>query len=152
MGFIRRALLLAVALSLLAGCGGGGSAKPLSKTEYQKAVKSIVASFSFQSVTGSSSKKLADGQQAIRGVADRLDRLRPPQEVAAAHRDLVAGLRQFADDLGTLDARVREAKKSKNPYAVLGVLARLKSFQTLERAQKEFQAKGYKLGLSGNTG
>lgn len=159
-GVARKLTLLAAGAAALAlavaGCGGGGGGgpkgPPLTKDAYQAKIQEIAKQIGSKlgsavgGATGSSKNDLAGAQKAIRAFANELAKVNPPGEVKSAHDGFVQGMREFADDLGGLDEKL---KNIKDPGEAFGALFGLKSFQTLLKAQAEFKAKGYDLNLNG---
>lgn len=148
----RRLGILAAALALLllaAGCGGGGGER-LSKADYEAKIIAVGKDVgerlgpALEGTEKNSKESLEKGTEAIRELADELEKVNPPEEIADAHEDLVGGLRQLADDLIEL---VDKLEKTKDPTEAFGLLLGMKSFQTLLRVQQEFKKKGYKLDL-----
>jgi len=104
--------LVAAALGL-AGCGGGGG--QLTKSEYQEKLQSggTRLTTAVQQLTRATSKdeferNVGEVQQALDSVADSLDGLTPPSDVAGANDRLVHGLRGLANDFGQVKAAADE--------------------------------------------
>jgi len=157
---VKRLAIAAVAILAVAaaGCGGGGG-EPLSKADYEQQLNEIGTSLD------SSSQALGDAFQAedvdkaaeqigtmqadIRKLADQLDDITPPEDVADPHQDLIDGLRGMADDFDEF----RDAVESKS---VAKMTAFAQSFTSSESSQKineaieELKKKGY--DLEGNSG
>jgi soluble cytochrome b562 len=146
-----------------AGCGGGGgksggggSAKPLSKSDYAARVRKdgqdISNVFKPLSQPPSSLKQLADsikkGEDKLRSVADDLDSVTPPKEVAADNDALVAGLRKLADELEP----IRQGAAENNVKKVQKAVNEIQTTHALEDAQKataDMKKKGYDIGELG---
>jgi len=75
-------------------------------------------------------------------LADTVEGLRPPQEVEDVHAQLVAGIRESANELREL-AEVVEESQTLNPIDVIVKLSELKESKALEEAAREFRARGY---------
>jgi hypothetical protein len=146
-------LALAALVVALGGCGGGDR---LSKTEYQQKLKDAgvelaAASKSLsQATTGPDyATGVQDAQDGMRKVADDLDGISPPEDVAAANDRLVDALRGLADEFDN----VKEAA-AKGAKAARAAGARLASSQASEEARDavlEIQRRGYDVGLLSST-
>ena len=104
--------LVAAALGL-AGCGGGGG--QLTKSEYQEKLQSggTRLTTAVQQLTRATSKdeferNVGEVQHALDSVADSLDGVTPPSDVAGANDRLVHGLRGLANDFGQVKAAADE--------------------------------------------
>jgi hypothetical protein len=166
-GAKRVAALLAPAVGavVLAGCGGGGttttsgattaaatttaaSSTPLAKTDYVKRMKTIGRSLSTSLNTlgsaktaASAAKALASVQTDLRAAADRLAALSPPDAISAEHAQLVKAVRDFADELGPVIAKLRKGKMS-----ALSTVPTLKGLTEIQTASTAITSKGYKIG------
>lgn len=87
---LRGAPFLIGVVLALAGCGGDDEAR-LSKRDYERAVRTLVAG----------AREAGGTPKALRAAGRRLDELAPPAEVAGPHRDLVAAF----DAIATADER-----------------------------------------------
>ncbi|HXF97983.1 MAG TPA: hypothetical protein VNJ46_05150 [Gaiellaceae bacterium] len=143
----RAAVLALLAALALAGCGGEGR---LSKEEYEAKVRAVYAEVqaAFQRTNaagGELGERLADAQAALRGAAEELEGVPPPEEVEEEHEEIVEGLRGYADDLDP----VREAAERGDRAAVDAFNAAIASNESVERiaeAAEEMKVKGYDLG------
>ena len=107
----RRAILLGL-IVLLAGACGSDSNKPLSKEEYGAEVGSVLRPLQNKILPGVIATSPAEGTRAVerlrdaehmcREGGDKLAGLRPPDDAAAAHNQLVDGLRRLADEVGRM--------------------------------------------------
>jgi hypothetical protein len=159
---MRRAALLLTVL-LLAACGGGGGGgdtrasqpvgPPLTKAQYESQLQAIGKDISSRlgstlSSTKKNSKKAVDqGVRGLRRFADELAKINPPPEIAQLHRDLIAGTREFADELPDLIARL---DKTNEASEALTIVFSSKSFQKLAKVQQELKKRGYKFDLAGS--
>jgi hypothetical protein len=152
---VKRLAIAAVAVLALAaaGCGGGGG-EPLSKADYEQQLTEIGTSldqssqalgdaFQAQDIS-KAGDQIAAMQTDIRKLADQLDDITPPEDVADPHQDLIDGLRGMADDFDEF----RDAVESKS---VAKMTAFAQSFTSSESSQKineaiaELKKKGYDL-------
>ena len=152
-----RGVALAVAAAgLLAGaaaCGGGSG--PLSKSEYEaklaslaQGVSSDVSGFAtFDPVElGSAPEFLNRVAGTLERFATRLGTVRPPPDVAALHRRLIAGARSAATEIRTLATRVDRAPRAEARRLLAQFTPdRLDGFRRLERAADALAAKGYRI-------
>jgi len=161
---VRRILLLvALAVSVgLAGCGGGGgggggsgaaptSGPPLTKAQYQAALKKIAADVSKSLSRTSSSKQVTKADvdrfvKAIRSFAQRIEAINPPQEVKALHVRLIGAMNDLADEFPKI---ADQLKRAKDATAAIAALFGAQAVQELAKLQQDFKAKGYTLNLSG---
>ena len=160
-GSLALGLACAVALGTLAGCGGG-QADRLTKQEYLKEIKAIGTDLngSFEKTIDadfdtSDLRAVADYTDQAAGLferlADRVDRLQPPEDVQATQDKLVGGLRTFASFFRDVADKVRTApaaevqdfasKLSDDPTKLPGA-------KSIQAAIAEFKAKGYEIGPS----
>jgi hypothetical protein len=88
-------------------------------------------------------------QGSMRNAAAQLDRVRPPAEVARAHADYIVFVRAMADGLQPIIERLQAGdqqgaqKLMDNSITLVDNDAKLRG----ARARKEFQEKGYELGM-----
>jgi soluble cytochrome b562 len=144
-------LVLAGASALLAGCGGGGGGtEPLTKAEYQTQMQTIgdkLGSSLGSLGTATSADKavtaLEKVQTDLRASADDMDEISPPEAVETEHDDLVAGVRQFADELDPIIERLEKG----NLQALASVTA-AKGLTAIQNAAEAISKKGYKIGSS----
>jgi hypothetical protein len=125
------ALLLLSAL-VLPACGG--SAEPLTRDEYSGKLIAVMRGLDWSA--GSDVQGLDDLAERYEDAADELASVRPPDEAAASHARLVAGMRAYGAKLADLERTVRSGK-----------LARMAEYQALStgvvRALNELAAMGY---------
>ena len=82
-----RLLILAALALLVAGCGGSDEQPARSKSDYERAVRAVVAE----------AHDAGGTPAALRAAGEELRDLEPPAEVAGPHRDLVASFEAVAD-------------------------------------------------------
>jgi hypothetical protein len=141
-------LLLAAALAL-PGRGGGGPAQ-LSKSEYEREVRSAYADVqsAFSAArpgAGDLAPRLADAATTLRVAAASLASIRPPGDVAQEHARLVAGLDAYAIDVNRLRAAVAKGDEQ----ALVAFNARIPTSEPIElmaEAAEAMKFKGYDLG------
>ena len=155
---MRRLIIILAAGSLvLAGCGGGGgskssSSKPLTKVEYQAKLGQIAKDVGAQLQKSASKSKsptkqdLAEAKKAVNTFVGELEQVNPPDEVAQAHKDLIAAMRRLGNDVEGIFKKVAAAK---TPSEGISALFGAPAIQALLKAQQEFKAKGYDLNLNG---
>jgi hypothetical protein len=151
MNRVTALLALVAATGLLAaGCGGGGGPEPLSKADYQKQMQAIGTTLgtSLNSLgTATSAPKAATAlkkvQTDLRGAADKMDAITPPDAVEADHDKLVAGVREFADELESIIGRLE-----KGNLQALASVTSVKALTTIQNAADAIDKKGFKIGAS----
>jgi hypothetical protein len=141
-------LALAVVAVLVAGCGG----ERLSKVEYQQKLKEAGVELSNASKTlsrattgpqyASGAEQVEDG---LRNVADDLDGVDPPEDVAPANGRLVDAFRGLADEFDSV--KTAAANGPKAARAAGARLARSQASADARRAVLEIQRRGYDVGL-----
>jgi len=150
---VRRAVVLAVALGLVAaGCGGGGSndeaGKPLTKAQYQAKLQQLsneVGAELRRSVGASTTLKKGDVpklQQSLRSFSNKIEALNPPTAVADLNTRLAAAMRGLADGLPSLATTL---EKVNDPSAAIAALFGAKPIQELIQLQQAFKDKGYNI-------
>jgi cytochrome c556 len=154
MSRARLPLLAVAALTLaLGGCGGGGR---LSKADYQQKLKSAGRELSQASAKLAQARTgpefvtgVEEVQQAMRDVADDLDGVDPPKDVASANDRLVRALRALADRFDQVkEAAKGGAKKARDAGARL---AQSKASEEARQAVLYIERLGYAVGLLGGT-
>jgi hypothetical protein len=151
-----RLLLAALAAVVLiaAGCGGSDT---LSKSDYQKQFNAAAAKFTTRAKAlknpadnAPASERAAAGDKAaaaIGDLADDLEGLHPPAEVAQAHKDLTAAFRE-SSDLTKQAAQKLRAGDEKGLQKVADKLrADSPKQKQAAKAIQTLKAKGYKLDL-----
>lgn len=145
-----RSLLLAFSTLvslLLAGCGGDGR---LSKAEYEETVRSAYGEVqrAFQETNVEITElaaRVEAAQDQLREAASTLEGVEPPTEVEAENRQIVAGMRAYADDLD----RLRNAAERGDQRTIDDINARIQQNESVEQiaaAAESIKFKGYDLG------
>ena len=141
-------LALAVLAVLVGGCGG----ERLSKNEYQQKLKDAGVEISntsrslSQATTGPQYATGArEAEDGLRKVADDLDGLDPPEDVAPANGRLVAAFRGLADEFAKVKAAAANGPKA--AQAAGARLARSQASEDAREAVLEIQRRGYDVGL-----
>ena len=144
-------LFLAAAALTLAGCGGGGSSsKPLTKAAYQAKITQIAKDVTAGVGSTTNSNEISDADVAkfvkvLRAFADELGPVTPPVAVKDLHVELIATMRQLADEFPGIAGKLKNAKDAS---AAIDALFGAKSIQRLAALQKQLKAKGYDLNLN----
>jgi len=140
---------------LLSACGSGGGR--LSKADYEQRVQKILPQAASKILKtrlaierarspGAERRSLDELQRDARAVADDLDRLEPPREIAAPHANLVAALRRVSAAAGGIRRKI----KGRDTSAAQTAGQRLEAgpeFEKIATALEAIIAKGYELGL-----
>jgi hypothetical protein len=151
------AILSTAVLALAAGCGGD---ERLSKDAYQQELDSAIQKVeqAFEGL-GESLQKVGSGsgsldqvaeevgniQDELDSAADDLDGVTPPENVEAAHDELVDGMKGLSDDLEEFKGAIEDGDTS----AIERFSAEaqdLPSVKKLEDASNELKDKGYDVG------
>ena len=146
-----RVAVLAGAVALAAGCGGGGDR--LSKSAYEQRLRAVArplnATLSRPEPANPSASRLSARveqiQAALRRAARELERLRPPEDAERANDRLAEGMKGFADALD----EVRVAARSGRTEAVREATAaasRSAGALELNHAFGELRDAGYDAG------
>jgi hypothetical protein len=145
-----------LALGVLAIIAGGCGGERLSKEEYQQKLKGAGVELSnasrplSQATTGpeyaAGAQEVRDG---LRKVADDLDGIDPPEDVAPANGRLVAAFRGLADEFDKVKAAAASGPKA--AQAAGGRLARSQASEEARQAVLEIQRRGYDVGLLSST-
>lgn len=116
MATTRAIAALLVLVVVLAGCGGGGGgSKPLKGAAYVHRVNAIADQLdgiasnlttAFED-SGSPATALVSARSALRRAARQLAAITPPPEIKRPHQRLVAAVKQLADDVTPLIARLQ---------------------------------------------
>jgi hypothetical protein len=124
-----RRLALVIALALVAtACGGGGGNKPLSKSEYEAQLGSILREVQGRTLPAvvrvspaereRAVRRLEDAETTLHSDAEKLAEMKPPADAAGPTSQLAMALKHIAD-------RVTAARKG----AEDGNFARLERFK-----------------------
>ena len=146
-----RLAVLAGAVALAAGCGGGGDR--LSKSAYEQRLRGVArplnATLARPEPPNPSASRLEARvgriQAALRRAARELDGLRPPEDAERANDRLAEGMRAFADALD----EVRVAARSGRAEAVReasSAASRSAGALEMNHAFGQLQDAGYELG------
>jgi hypothetical protein len=152
-------LMLICSAVVVAGCGGGGGDERLTKDEYLTQVHAIQASMSDRESALEDSEprsvkaaaELSDRfADFFNDLAQRFDKLAPPEEVEESHRRLVESIRGYADLLQDLADKIGLAPASKLAETAdqLNNLdpSKTPAGRELTAAIAELEAKGYTIG------
>ncbi len=153
----RKAGLLALALALglfVAACGGGGGSvgggDRLSKDDYIAKVTAVGEKMSgtleglgeTPSDPEAGAKQFAALGEALKGAADELAALNPPEEVQAAHDQFSEGISMLADEI----SKAGEGMMGGDMGAALTFVSGLMSSEAMTKIQaaaEEFEKAGY---------
>jgi hypothetical protein len=165
------ALLAAAALLLVAaGCGGGSksnagdtteattteaaatttaaAANPLPKAAYVNKMKAIGRSLSTSlnslgaaTTASKAAVALTAVQTDLRKAADRIESITPPEPIKAQHAQLAKAVRDFADELDPVIAKLKAGT-----FTALQTVPSLKGLQEIQTASTAIAGKGYKIG------
>jgi hypothetical protein len=162
--------LTAVLLLFAAGCGGGSkssngtttaettteaaattteaAAAPLPKAAYVNKMKAIGRSLSTSlnslgsaTTAATAAVALAGVQTDLRKAADRIEAITPPERIKTQHAQLAKAVRDFADELDPVIAKLK-----KGTISALQTVATLKGLQEIQTASTAIANKGYKIG------
>lgn len=105
----RTFVLLLLALPLPACAGDGGDREPVSAAEYRRALATAFRDVGgridlVEAVDNTGDETEAQGKlllEALRRQVDVLDEIGPPEDVVTAHEDLVEGLDELGDHVGS---------------------------------------------------
>ena len=170
-GGARRLAALALTAALLlfaAGCGGGSkssngttagttteaaatttaAAAPLPKTAYVNKMKAIGRSLSTSlnslgsaTTAPKAAVALTAVQTDLRKAADGIEAITPPQPIKTQHAQLAKAVRDFADELDPVIAKLE-----KGTITALQTVPTLKGLQEIQAASTAIANKGYKIG------
>ena len=146
----------AVVALAAAGCGGGGAATTAAvpkvaptESSYVQSMRRLGRALS-QTLTavgaanGASVAKdagnLRVAQRALRRAARSLAAITPPERVRAEHALLLRGVREYAQELNGVIARLK-----KGQIRALRMIPTLKGVRDMERASNAIVAKGYEI-------
>jgi len=143
--------VLGTAALLAAGCGGGGGGdEPLTKAEYQKEMQTIGTKLgtSLGSLgSATSPAKAATALKKVQGdlhdAAEEMDGITPPEAVSTEHENLVAGVREFADELDPIIGKLE-----KGNLQALASVTSLAALTKIQNASNAINKKGFKIGSS----
>lgn len=138
----RAGVLLAIGLTV-AGCGGGDDAAAVSKAEYEQRTTAIYAELATSlqlplETTEQRQQAAPRVGEAMRDVADKVDEIEPPEEIAEPHDAYVEALRRCAGRFE--DELARNADKDE----VFADLLNLDCVLDMRDALGEMADKGYR--------
>ena len=138
----------AMVASMVAGCGGGGGAKPLSKADYVAQMTAIGKSLSTSLNTMGSATdaktaatSLVKVQTDLRAAVKKLDAITPPSDVKTAHEQLSKAVGEFADELGPVITKLKAGN-----LKALSSVTTLKGITDIQTAANAITKAGYKIG------
>lgn len=165
---------VALGIAAAAGCGGDRGGSALSKEEYQAEVVAAgeqIASQFEEIATEAQSLSTADigslddaselfgdlaavvatGEDELRGFADKLAALEPPDDAPAANDKLVDGFTQLADDFGALGTALEDGEISEITQLgeQLESITSSEAGETIQSAIDELEASGYTFDVEG---
>lgn len=163
---------VAVGLLTVTGCGGDDGASTLSRDAYQAEVvaagRQVTAQFEqiateAQALSATEIESLDDasevfqdladvvagGENELRGFADKLAALEPPDDARAANDALVEGFTQLADDFGALGTALEDGEISQITQLgeQLDAVVSSEAGRTIGSAIKELEDAGYTLDV-----
>ena len=154
-GVLALALTLGLFVAACGGSGGSGSAggDRLSKDAYLTKVKAVGEKMSatMEALGEAPSDPAAGGKQfedlstALKGAADDLAALNPPEEVEDAHKKFTEGVSMLADDIG----KAGEGMMSGDMGEAMGFVSTLASSDAMKKIQEaadELEKAGYNVG------
>jgi soluble cytochrome b562 len=86
-------------------------------------------------------KALETLQSALRTAADKIEATIPPEEIKTQHSRLVKAVRDFADGLSPIIAKVKAGT-----LTALSQVGRIKGYLEVQAASTAIAKKGYKIG------
>jgi ABC-type glycerol-3-phosphate transport system substrate-binding protein len=146
-------LLLVVSIAAAAaGCGGGGgssnnSAQPFS--DYETKMQALGAKLG-AAISATGNKNISANAAAIehnlqhvqvllRNAATKLEAITPPKDVADAHAQLIAAVREYATELGTI---IKRLKGGAGRNALAGIFT-LPGIKAMQQASQTIEKAGY---------
>jgi hypothetical protein len=122
---VRQALALTLALVVLAGCGGGGSSKPLTKKEYASKADAICSKYNEKIRALGNPKNISDLAKAadkslplIESAVGEFKKLKPPVDEQSTASQWIAQVQSLEKDL----KEVRDRAKANDLQGVQAVL------------------------------
>jgi hypothetical protein len=140
----RTVLLLLVAVTVVAGCGGDDGRASyedgLAKVQQQLTAANEASSASADASDASDrSAALDDAQQQLEAAAETAAELDPPSDAADAHEDLVEALRDYAKIFGRIAALEPGDPSETELYGEAGVIV-----DRLTKANRALEEAGYR--------
>ncbi len=171
MAALRRALVLsalvAATVTVVVGCGdsttSGSTSAPSSsngfspyETEMQTLGQQLSAALASlgQSNVGQPPAVIAQHMVAVqvklRSAARKLAAITPPDEIKAEHAQLLGGVREYANELDGIIAKLRAPTKDRLAYlAVLRTISSLQGVKEMQEASVAITKAGYLITLKG---
>jgi hypothetical protein len=143
-------LAVVVVVAVFAVVGRGGNDR-LSKPQYERKVQTVYADVqkAFRETNVKAPAELAvrveAAQQQLREAAEQLDGIEPPKTVEAENREIVEGMRAYADDLDAL----RIAAGGGDQGAIENFNAKIPTnpaVQKIAAAAQALERNGYEVG------
>jgi hypothetical protein len=152
----RRGLVLATLAAVVAiaatGCGGSSNNNSSGFSPYETKMlaldRSLSATFLSQAkfeATASKAgivKTLRNTQTLLRSTAVKLDNITPPSGAAAGHALLIKGVREYADELDGVIAKVQRGNL-RAPYEINN----LRGIHDMNKATEEITKAGYVIAI-----
>lgn len=151
-----------LAAALLATCGGG-SQEPSTKAEYERELRATMddleaaygqAGSAIDGTAGSTRsvgevvEDLRSSQVALRDAGNRLDEIVPPESLAETHDELVAGVRDMADNVDRLiDAQETAERDPARAKQLAREFVNDESFDRVQAAAAKLSDAGVDAGL-----
>jgi len=135
---------------VLVGCGG------TTKAEYEADMQRVATRVdrSIAELEGSGGDQLRAARSVLEEATDELDGFSPPDEVAKAHKQYVAGLRGMAELLASYEGL--KPNKAADQRRVVKLFEQLEGDSSpiaqIERAQEAFREAGYDVFVEGTSG
>jgi hypothetical protein len=146
-------LLAAATLAVVAaGCGGGSkNTSTQAFSDYETQMQQLGATLG-AAIASAGGKNISAGpaliehnlrhvQVLLRSAALKLEKITPPQDVAAAHQQLIAGVRQYANELNGI---IKDVKGGGGTQALAGIFT-LRGLKTIQRASQAIEKAGYSI-------
>jgi hypothetical protein len=122
--------------------------EPLAKAAYVTRMKAIGRSLSSSlnslgsaTTAAKAAVALTSVQTDLRRAADRIESITPPQSIEAQHAQLAKAVRDFADELDPVIAKLKNGS-----ITALQTVPTLKGLQEIQTASTAIANKGYKIG------
>ena len=124
------------------------STAPLTKTEYVTKMKAIGRSLSTSlnslgsaTTAAKAATALTAVQTDLRAAADKIGAITPPDAIKAQHAQLERAVRDFADELGPIIAKLKTGSMT-----ALSTVPTLKGLREIQTASTAIANQGYKIG------
>jgi len=124
------------------------TATPLAKAAYVTRMKAIgrslstsLSSLGSATTAAKAAVALTSVQTDLRKAADRIESITPPEPIKAQHAQLAKAVRDFADELDPVIAKLKAGT-----IAALQTVPTLRGLQEIQSASTAIASKGYKIG------